>query len=174
MGPSLNKTNKQKNKSNMVISSDIILSIFIGGILSIVIIASSSTKPTNKIESKITNSHENIEDKFPLINESISTEKLKSVQKMFGLSEEQFHSAIQDTNDSLKMENSVQRPEDEITWFSILDSVIFVALICFSLYFINVVSHGDFGRMLLALFPKEFDSLKMTEYIRKYHSHDQM
>jgi hypothetical protein len=155
----------------MMIGNDMILSILIGGVLSIIIIIiSSSTKSSgNNNESKISDSIEVINNKVPLINEPIFKEKSKRIQEMFGLSEEQIHNALQETNNSLKIEKINAQPEDEVSWFSILDSAIFVSLICFSLYFINVVSHGDFGRMLLALFPKEFESLKMTEYIRKYH-----
>lgn len=158
---------------------DIIFSVVFGGILSLVIITNGSSKKAIEKRSD-TETEVDVNDgvsskilatQIPLINESKFNQKSKKFQELIGLSEEQIHTAVELTNNSIKVGDV--RSEDDVTWFSILDSLIFVSLICFSLYFINVVSHGDFGRMLLALFPKEFESLKLTEYIRNYHLHDQ-
>lgn len=91
--------------------------------------------------------------------------KNAKIQKMFNLTDEQMKEAV----DATKRDLSKTSPDDEVGWVTIIDKIILLLLVVFVLFAINVLTHGEFGRVLLGFFPQEFESLKLTEYLKKFH-----
>jgi len=89
------------------------------------------------------------------------------------LTDDQLHDAVEMTNDDLRstsLKNNQTTPdiEDDVNWFQIVDKIVLMLLIVFVLYAVNTLSHGEFGRIMLGMFPVEFESLKLTKYMEKY------
>lgn len=101
-----------------------------------------------------------------MIDEKEFMAKNKKLQKMFNLTDDQFKEAIETTNKDM---SAASRVDDEVNWFTIIDKIIFLALVIFLLVAGNILSHGELGRILLGFFPDEFASLKLTEYLEKFH-----
>ncbi len=154
---------------------ELMVSAGIGIVISALIITVGNAKSgkTSKDVTEDTKENDHIsnddDDKSIVINEDKFVEKTKKLQKLLGLSEEQVHEVLKETNKNLKNSKQGSVPEDEISWFSMLDTLVFLVFIGCLFYSINLLSHGDFGRVLLGLFPKEFESLNLTKFIQNYH-----
>lgn len=106
------------------------------------------------------------------INERHAMEKLGGIGRFLNLSEEQLQQAIRDTNNEIACTDSDELSDDNdpyAVWRRFLDTVLFLVAIGGLIYALNVVSNGDVGRIFGALFPKEFESLKIKDYLDNLH-----
>ncbi len=156
--------------------NEIVLSCVIGIVLSVVIIyfGTRSKTPHLKADDDCPkDAFNNTQHEKQLkINEAVFIKKSKKLQELFGVSEAQVHQAIQETNENISnksIKNGNELNDYEFNWFGLLDTIVFVGFICCAFFAINSFSHGEFGRILLGMFPKEFESLKMTQYLEQQH-----
>ena len=59
-----------------------------------------------------------------------------------------------------------------VNWFKILDGFVIVILLALFFYFFNSSTNGDFARVLVGLFPREFEALGLKEYFERLSSDD--
>lgn len=100
------------------------------------------------------------------INEERALEKLAPMKNIFGLSNEQLRQAIRETNDQIAKDPAQLDGSDGAT--RLVDGIVLVAALLFFFYALNVFTRGDLGRMVLAMFPSEVASLKLSEYLMKF------
>lgn len=122
--------------------------------------AEPSSAPVNQIP---------IDQKIPIINEEYAKKKLAPMQNMLGLTDEQMSTAIKDTNEQIGKTSDMSQLDSGDTLNSIVDGVVLLVAIAFGCYAVNVFTRGDFGRILAAMFPVEMDSLKLKDYLEKFH-----
>lgn len=147
--------------------SDFIFSGVLGIVLFVVIMkyGSGTGKPVKlKADDDIVQPDSNDQPAFSSDNVDVLAKNSK-IQKMFNLTDDQMNEAVKATKKDLNKTS----PEDEIGWVTIVDKVIMLLLVGFMLFAINVLTHGEFGRVLLGFFPEEFESMKLTDYLKKFH-----
>jgi hypothetical protein len=59
-----------------------------------------------------------------------------------------------------------------VNWFKILDGFVIVILLALFCYFFNNSTNGDFARVLVGLFPREFEALGLKEYFERLSPDD--
>jgi hypothetical protein len=59
-----------------------------------------------------------------------------------------------------------------VNWFKILDGFVIVILLGLFCYFFNRSTNGDFARILVGLFPREFEALGLKEYFERLSPDD--
>ena len=95
------------------------------------------------------------------LNEDDVVKSTHKMQSVFGISEDNVRTAVRQTKDDLLRGGSLNR-DDKFTYSQILDFLVIGGLVCVILYFIDIEAHGvhgDFSKVLQALFPLEFDTL---------------
>lgn len=107
-------------------------------------------------------------DQLYLLNEDKVLKSTLRLRKVLGMSEEQIREAVQLTNTEIAEGKIPQSFHDEISWFKIFDILMFVSLLIVLGLFLNVATRGEFGRVLVGFFPKEFESLKLKDYLQRY------
>ena len=63
-------------------------------------------------------------------------------------------------------------PDEPWNWFKVLDGFVMFILLAIFCYFFNVSTNGDFARILVGLFPKEFEALGLKEYFERLSPDD--
>ena len=149
----------------------ILISIGAGILLSLIIIAvngrtgdvnvaQSSTKPDNaafQTDTAVAKVELTPEEKQKV------KRKLLKVQNLLGISENDIDKVIESPNDI---------DIDGLSWIKILEWLIFIALIVAGGYFLNLSTNGEFGHILLGLFPREIETLNLREYFERGRGHD--
>lgn len=129
----------------------------------------STTVASKTAEEHLNSSAASTELSLPVINEEYAKKKLAPMQIILGLSDEQMSTAIKDTNKQISESTDTTQLDGSDNLNSFVDGFVIFAALIFGFYVINVFSHGDFGRMLSAMFPVEIDSLKLKDYLEKFH-----
>lgn len=152
---------------------DFVLSIVFGGLLSFVLINFGSKKTViseavagffNGIsnEQDDDKSVKPEEEETVYINGQNFIKKTKSIQKVLGISEDQIKEAVEETNNELKQGIQINVPEDSFSWASVMDGFVILFVVAAIFQSINVMTKGDFARVMAGLFPKEADSMKLA------------
>lgn len=90
------------------------------------------------------------------------TEKLKKVQNLLGVTEDDINRAVE-ARDDLDI--------DQVSFVKILEWVIFILFLVAGTYFLNISTKGEVGRILLGLFSRELETLNLKNYFQRYDSH---
>jgi hypothetical protein len=93
--------------------------------------------------------------------QTVAVDDQKKVQK--GI-EKAYEKEAADWAFWIKRENL---PPEEINWVKLLDRLIFFVLITGFCYFYNQSTNGQFGRMVAALFPTEFEVMGLKSYLER-------
>lgn len=91
-------------------------------------------------------------------NDNITSDKRKELELKYEESKGEAASAIVDEAIPGDMDLSVS-PSYIIDW------IVFLIIACVVIYGINIASDGDFGRIIVAVFPTEFEALGLKHYI---------
>lgn len=95
------------------------------------------------------------------LNEDDVVKSTRKMQNVFGISEDNVRYAVRQTKEDILNGGSLN-DDDRFTYSQILDFLVIASLVCVIVYFIDVEAHGihgDFSKVLQALFPLEFDTL---------------
>jgi nitrate reductase NapE component len=98
-------------------------------------------------------------------------ERTKPLQRMLGVPEDQIRASLdlsQQQADAHGGYAAAARADESMSIFKMLDWLIFLILIFVAFHFLNVTSHGDFGRVLCGIFPREFEWLGLKTYLESY------
>ena len=125
--------------------------------------------------------------------EELMIQKTRKLQKVLGMQEYEVREAVrsQPIPQSLSNNDYIQRnarsfnrdrggrgeggdPELDVpvNWFKILDGFVIFILIAVFCYSFNFSTNGDFGRVLVGLFPREFKALGLKEYLERMSPSD--
>ena len=98
--------------------------------------------------------------------------KLKQFQKDFNVSDDTVKKAIEQTakQQASGMDSNLAQAMDGpvITWVRMLDIVVLALLLLIGAYWMNLTSHGDAGRVLLNMFPRELKTMGLDDYLRNF------
>jgi hypothetical protein len=99
---------------------------------------------------------------------------LRKAEKLtaFGFTEEQIKKVVKETNDQLKKgegEGDVTSEEDNISWKTMIDTIVFFTVVVVVCHGVNQASQGDLGRMAAGLFPKE--AAHFASASARFHAH---
>lgn len=122
--------------------------------------------------------HEVISALQNLRSEDLLIKRTRKLQRVLGMDEQDIRQATKSlplcgSGHSPKEDNrSVESvsPEEEkqhINWFKVLDGFIIFVLFAMFCYFFNFSTNGDFGRVIVGLFPREFEVLGLKERLER-------
>ena len=112
-----------------------------------------------------------------LKTEDLLIKRTRKLQRVLGMDEQDIRHAtktlpIHGSDLSPKVENiSVKKvraeEEQNVNWFKVLDGFIIFVLLAMFCYFFNFSTNGDFGRVIVGLFPREFEALGLKERLER-------
>lgn len=162
---------------------DFVLSALAGLIFSLFVVYFGNSPSLFKQDDNFSDSNENKTDsikstmqedspKLATINKQYTSAKLSNLQKILALSDSQMDDAINKTNKELLQQGSTPTEtmcDEGFNYSEMLDTVFFLFSIILGFFAINTLTYGEFGRVLVGLFPTEVDSLNIRNYLEKYH-----
>jgi len=115
---------------------------------------------------------------------SYATKHAKQLTKVLGIDEREVLDAIRNDSPSSSSSSTTnsgafwQRGGRNTTsnatmlneptnWVKVLDTAIFLVMIAVFCYFVQLSSKGNFGRMLAGIFPREFQTLGLKQYMER-------
>lgn len=117
-----------------------------------------------------------VSERCPVVQ--LIIKKTRKLQRVLGMNEGDIREATRESSQLSESSSSsdwqVRRDrnapadlEEPWNWFKILDGFVIFILLAIFCYFFNVSTNGDFGRVLVGLFPKEFEALGLKEYFER-------
>lgn len=109
--------------------------------------------------------------------------KTRKLQKVLGMDEHDVREAtrllhqgitasgLNGNRHELKREDAKEQL-GPVNWFKILDGFVIVILLAAFCYFFNSSTNGDFARVLVGLFPREFEALGLKDYFERLSPDD--
>ena len=105
--------------------------------------------------------------------EDLLIKRTRKLQKVLGMDEQDIRQATTTlplcrtgnwpVEGNKSVDNTSPEEEEHVNWFKILDGFIIFVLFATFCYFFNFSTNGDFGRVLVGLFPREFEALGLKE-----------
>jgi len=113
--------------------------------------------------------------------EESTIKKTRKLQKVLGMNEHDVRQAVREK--SPEKLSSISTPnysirdknfhyEEPVNWFKILDGFVIFILLAVFCYFFNFSTNGDFGRVIVGLFPREFEALGLKEFLERMAPND--
>ena len=116
-----------------------------------------------------------ISERCPVVE--LIIKKTRKLQRVLGMNEGDIREATRKSQLSessyssdwqlRRDRNTSSDLEEPWNWFKILDGFVIFILLAIFCYFFNLSTNGDFGRILVGLFPKEFEALGLKEYFER-------
>lgn len=109
-----------------------------------------------------------------LKTEDLLIKRTRKLQRVLGMEEQDIRQATkslslrgssQGSKESVK--NAGLQDDQPVNWFKVLDGLIIFVLFAMFCYFFNFSTNGDFGRVIVALFPREFKALGLKERLER-------
>lgn len=121
--------------------------------------------------------------------EAYIIQKTRKLQKVLGMDQNDIRDAVRNRPEALSSSHNESTSnnnytsyrdrtkeqyeiDEPVNWFKILDGFVIIILLAICCYFFNHSTNGDFGRILVGLFPKEFKALGLKEYFEKLSPND--
>ena len=122
--------------------------------------------------------HEVISALQKLRSEDLLIKRTRKLQRVLGMDEQDIRQATKSlplcrSGHLLKEDNipaegiSPEEEKQQINWFKVLDGFIIFVLFAMFCYFFNFSTNGDFGRVIVGLFPREFEVLGLKERLER-------
>jgi hypothetical protein len=132
-------------------------------------------------ELDVRNALQKVSEKCEIEEEIIR--KTRKLQKVLGMDEHDVREATRQSHKGSAVSGpygsryeSKREAVDEqlgpINWFKILDGFVIVILLATCCFFFNSSTNGDFARILVGLFPREFEALGLKEYFERFSPDD--
>jgi hypothetical protein len=155
---------------------ELVISALFGAFLSVVIIKnySANSGEVKTSEVLLDTTVEKKISKNALLNEEKILLKSKKIKSLLGMTEEEMRDAIRSTNAKIEQsnnnfDNNTNTDFDNVSFLiKFADYFFLIFIIAVLSYGLNETTQGEFGRFLLALFPKEFEALKLSKYLKKF------
>lgn len=123
------------------------------------------------------------------VAEEFMIKKTRKLQKVLGMDEHDVREALRNlpekpitsiddsTSNSSPGSYSFKRDtnfsyEERVNWFKLLDGFILLILFAVFCFFFNHSTNGDFGRVIVGLFPREFEALGLKEILERMSPND--
>lgn len=127
-------------------------------------------------ESDVRNALQRVSEKCE--NEEQIVRKTRKLQKVLGMDEQDVREATRlshmgpasnrsNVGRYESKRNATNEPTGPVNWFKVLDGFVIFGLLAVFCYFFNTSTNGDFARVLVGLFPREFEALGLKEYFER-------
>jgi hypothetical protein len=103
--------------------------------------------------------------------------KGKKLTKVLGIDETEIIHAMQMARPMTGASGAMNHPatakefdmllEEPVNWYKIVDAIVLFVLVAVLIYFLQLSTQGNFGRVLCGLFPREFETLGLREYLER-------
>ena len=113
---------------------------------------------------------------------SYVTKHAKQLTKVLGIDESEVFDAVRNASPSSTTTTSSSNPtafwqrdgttssallDEPTNWVKILDTCIFLVMVAVFFYFVQLSTQGNFGRVLAGIFPREFETLGLKQYMER-------
>jgi hypothetical protein len=150
---------------------DLILSAVVGIGLSIVIIFFNTRNSAFYVEQYLKTSTSESSSDSPAKPFSKRNRSIDALEQIYGVKEADVmndQSANHHPNDVNADQDKQEKVMDNpIDLFYFIEWIIFIAFICIVCYLVNESTGGDLARMLVGMFPREFEVLGLKEYFER-------
>ena len=113
-----------------------------------------------------------------LRSEDLLIKRTRKLQRVLGMDEQDIRQATKSIplcgsghwpkEDNRPAESvSPEEEKQHLNWFKVLDGFIIFVLFAMFCYFFNFSTNGDFGRVIVGLFPREFEVLGLKERLER-------
>ena len=112
-----------------------------------------------------------------LKTEDLLIKRTRKLQRVLGMEEQDIRQATKilspcgsshGSKESIESVKNTDLQDDQpVNWFKVLDGLIIFVLFAMFCYFFNFSTNGDFGRVIVALFPREFEALGLKERLER-------
>ena len=103
--------------------------------------------------------------------------KGKKLTKVLGIDETEIIHAMQTANPMVGMTGVMNQSgtstgrdvllDEPVNWYKMVDAIVLFVLVGVLIYFLQLSTHGNFGRVLCGLFPREFETLGLKERLER-------
>ena len=107
---------------------------------------------------------------------SYVTKYAKQLTKVLGIDESEVLDAVRTANQTSSsssqskafwQRDGTTMMDQPTNWVKILDTCIFLVMIAVFCYFVQLSTQGNFGRVLAGIFPREFETLGLKQYMER-------
>lgn len=117
-----------------------------------------------------------------LKTEDLLIKRTRKLQRVLGMEEQDIRQATKrlsrggsshgakESNESIR--NAGLQEDQPVNWFRVLDGFIVFVLFATFCYFFNFSTNGDFGRVIVAFFPREFEALGLKVRLERFSPTD--
>lgn len=163
-------------KVHNLLCMDIAVSAGTGAVLAIGIIVFLSFFPGEPFQYKVdsetqgavesTTGEENLKtDPAELQRQEERVSKSKKLQKLLGLNDVELKKALTSSRNSRSEDDSTDNDTSSLSFCRVVELFLYIALVLLLFFIVNVFTQGDFGRVLVGIFPVEFERLGLVEYL---------